>query len=104
MKEMNERITLLAELLAGERARIVALNGGAEIEKRLSDMGLALDSEIEVLVAGNRSPLLVAAGETRLAIEPDLARRVRVHRFGGACSRRGWGRRHRGGGERRFRR
>jgi hypothetical protein len=47
---------------------------------------------------------LVAAGETRLAIEPDLARRVRVHRFGGACGRPGWGRRHRGRGGRRFRR
>ena len=104
MNEMNGRITLLAELLAGERARIVALNDGAETEKRLNDMGLALDSEIEVLVAGNRSPLLVAAGETRLAIEPDLARRVRVHRVGGACGRPGWGRRHRGRGGRRFRR
>jgi hypothetical protein len=69
----------------------------------LSDMGLTLDSEIEVLVAGNRSPLLVAAGETRLAIEPNLAKQVRVRRFGGACGRRGWGRRHHGRG-RRFRR
>ncbi len=103
MNEVDERITILAELLAGERARIIAMNGGMETEKRLSDMGLALDSEIEVLVAGNRSPLLVAAGETRLAIEPDLARRVRVHSFGGACGRRGWGRRHHGRG-RRFRR
>ena len=103
MNEVDERITLLADLLAGERARIVAMNGGTETEKRLSDMGLALDSEIEVLVAGNRSPLLVAAGETRLAIEPDLARRVRVRRFGGARGRRGRGRRHHGRG-RRFRR
>ena len=101
---MNERITPLAELLAGERARIVSLNGGAETEKRLNDMGLALDSEIEVLVAGNRSPLLVAAGETRLAIEPDLARRVQVHRFGGTCGRRGRGRRRHGRGRRGFRR
>ena len=103
MNEVEERITPLAELLAGERARIVAMNGGTETEKRLSDMGLALDSEIEVLVAGNRSPLLVAAGETRLAIEPDLANQVRVCRFGGARGRRGWGRRHHGRG-RRFRR
>ncbi len=103
MNEMNGRITLLAELLAGERARIVALNGGVETEKRLSDMGLTLDSEIEVLVAANRSPLLVAAGETRLAIEPDLARRVRVCRFGGACGRRGRNRKRHGRGGRRFR-
>jgi len=103
MNEVDECITLLAELLAGERARIVAMNGGTETEKRLSDMGLALDSEIEVLVTGNRSPLLVAAGETRLAIEPDLAKQVRVCRFGGLRGRRGWGRRHHGRG-RRFRR
>jgi len=103
MNEIDEHITLLTELLAGERGRIVAVNGGTETEKRLSDMGLALDSEIKVLVAGNRSPLLVAAGETRLAIEPDLARRVRVRRFGGPHGRRGSGRRHHGRG-RRFRR
>ena len=103
MNEVDERITILAELLAGERARIVAMNGGTETEKRLSDMGLALDSEIEVLVTGNRSPLLVAAGETRLAIEPDLAKQVRVCRFGGLRGGRGRGRRHRGRG-RRFRR
>jgi Fe2+ transport system protein FeoA len=103
MNEVDERITPLAELLTGERARIIAMNGGTETEKRLSDMGLALDSEIEVLVAGNRSPLLVAAGETRLAIELDLAKQVRVRRFGGPYGRRGWGRRHHGRG-RRFRR
>ena len=103
MNEVDERITLLAKLPAGERARIVALNGGPETEKRLSDMGLALDSEVEVLVAGSRSPVLVATGATRVAIEPDLARRVRVRRFGRACGQRGWGRRHRGRG-RRFRR
>jgi Fe2+ transport system protein FeoA len=103
MNEVDKHITLLGELLAGERARIVALNGGTETEKRLSDMGLALDSEIEVLVAGSRSPVLVAVGATRVAIEPNLARRVRVRRFGGGCGRRGWGRRHHGRG-RRFRR
>jgi len=103
MNEVDEHITLLAELLAGERGRIVALNGGTETEKRLSDIGLALDSEIEVLVAGSRSAVLVAAGATRVAIELDLARRIRVRRFGGPHGRGGSGRRHHGRG-RRFRR
>ncbi|MCK4391568.1 ferrous iron transport protein A, partial [Candidatus Bipolaricaulota bacterium] len=69
-------------------------------ERRLRDMGLSLGSEIEVLVAGNRSPVLIAAGETRLAIEPDLARRVQVCRFGRPRGGRGRDRRHHGRGRR----
>jgi len=94
----DERITSLTDVAVGERAQIVSLTGGAETEKRLSDMGLGLDSEVEVLIGGPRSPLLVAAGATRVAIEPDLARRIHVHcHHRGHGHRRGRGRRHRHG-------
>ena len=97
---LKNEVIPLALVSPGERARIVSLSEEKDVERRLRDMGLSLGSEIEVLVAGNRSPLLVAAGETRLAIEPDLARRVWVRHFGGPRGGRGRGRRHHGWGRR----
>jgi Fe2+ transport system protein FeoA len=73
------------------------LTGGMETEKRLSDIGLGLDSEVEVLIGGPRSSMLVAAGATRVAIEPELARRIRVCCHPGQRHRRRRGRRHRRG-------
>ncbi|MCK4581647.1 MAG: ferrous iron transport protein A [Dehalococcoidia bacterium] len=100
MSQLKDQLVPLAMVSPGEKARIVSLSEEKDVERRLRDMGLSLGSEIEVLVAGNRSPLLLAAGETRLAIEPDLARQVRVRRFGGPRGGRGWGRRHHGRGRR----
>jgi Fe2+ transport system protein FeoA len=96
---VHERIASLTDVAVGERARIVSLTGGLETEKRLSDMGLGLDSEVEVLIGGPRSPMLVAAGATRVAIEPDLACRIHVHchHRRGRSHRRGRGWRHRHG-------
>ena len=100
MIQLRDETIPLALVPQGGRARIVSLSEEKDVERRLRDMGLSLGSEIEVLVAGNRSPVLIAAGETRLAIEPDLARRVQVCRFGGPRGGRGRGRRHHGRGRR----
>jgi Fe2+ transport system protein FeoA len=94
--QFENEVISLALVPPGGRARIVSLSEEKDVERRLRDMGLSLGSEIEVLVASNRSPVLIAAGETRLAIEPDLARRVQVRRFGRLRGGRGRGRRHRG--------
>ena len=94
--QLRDETIPLALVPQGGRARIVSLSEEKDVERRLRDMGLSLGSEIEVLVAGNRSPLLVAAGETRLAIEPDLAKQVRVRRFSGPRGGRERGRKHHG--------
>ncbi len=96
MIQLKNEVIPLALVPSGGRAKIVSLSEEKDVERRLRDMGLSLGSEIEVLVAGNRSPLLVAAGETRLAIEPDLARQVWVLRLGRPRGGRGRGRKHHG--------
>ena len=96
MNHLESQIVSLATVPPGRTVRVVSLTGGMTSEGRLRDMGLSLGTEVQVLVAGNRSPLLVAAGETRLAIEPDLARRVWVHCLDGERGRPGRHRKHRG--------
>lgn len=81
MKQCWNQILPLAMLPPGEQARIVSLEREGEAGRRLVDMGLSLGSKVEVLVAGNNTPLLVACGQTRLAIEPDLARSIMVVRL-----------------------
>ena len=100
MNTVREGTDRLLEMAAGEKARIASVSGGAEIERRLSDMGLALGAEVEVLVGGGRSTLLVAAGTSRMAIEPDLAMHIGVTR-GDRC--RGGRRRRRWRGGKRWR-
>jgi Fe2+ transport system protein FeoA len=94
--ELNGQPVSLAEVPAGQRVRVVSLTGGMESEKRLLDMGVDLNSEVEVIVAGKRSPVLLAVGETRLALEPDLAWLVQVQYCAGCGSSRDQkhGRRH----------
>lgn len=59
--------------------RIIAHTGDESVARRLSDMGLAQGMEFEILIPGvNNSPYLVAVDHTRLAIEEDLARNLRV--------------------------
>ena len=81
MNAQDQATALLADVPAGGRGRIISVSGGAETERRLTDVGLALGSEVEVLVTGRRCPVLVAAGETRVAIESELAQCVHIHSF-----------------------
>lgn len=62
---------------SGEPMRVVGFSQGMNIEKRLAGMGLSLGSEIHVLQreGGN---LVVALGNTRLALGCGLAQKVLV--------------------------
>ncbi len=88
MNAQDQATALLADVPAGGRGQIVSVSGGEETERRLTDVGLSLGSKVEVLVTGRRCPVLVAVGDTRVAIESDLAHRVHIH----ACNRPACGR------------
>ncbi|MEW6595148.1 MAG: transcriptional repressor [Thermodesulfobacteriota bacterium] len=62
----------------GERVRIVQLLGDRAIQARLADLGLTLDTCLEVINNQPAGPTIVAINTSRLAIDGDIARHVVV--------------------------
>lgn len=61
----------------GQRLNLIAIAGDARQAHRLTEMGLAPGVEL-VVVQGDGSTLLIAIGDTRLALGRGLAQRVLV--------------------------
>lgn len=61
----------------GDRLRIVALHGGRTASLRLTELGLNVGAEVEVLQRQGGG-LLIARGEARIAIGGGLAAKVLV--------------------------
>ncbi len=66
-------------MMAGEgaRVRIVALHGGKGLSLRLTELGLNVGSEVQV-IQRQGGGLLVARGESRIAIGGGMAAKVQV--------------------------
>jgi ferrous iron transport protein A len=65
---------------SGQRALVVGFQGGAEFQGRIVSMGLNIGSEVEVLSGcdSGKGPILVAVGETRLALGHGMADKIIV--------------------------
>ncbi len=68
----------LALASAGEKIYIVKFASGRGMCQRLSSMGLNVGSEIEIIKKGFQGPLLIEAGDTRLAIGAGMAHKIIV--------------------------
>jgi len=66
----------LAMVSPGEKVKIIDFNGGTQLRKRLSDMGISIGQEIEVLKSGG--PLIVSVKGSRVALGKGLAQKVIV--------------------------
>lgn len=62
----------------GERVEIVSVDGGLGAHRKLTDLGLAPGQRVEVVMRQPGGPLLVAAGDARMAVGFGLALKVRV--------------------------
>lgn len=62
----------------GERVEIVSVDGGAGAQRKLAHLGLAPGKTIEIVTRQPGGPLLVAVGETRVAVGFGLALKVKV--------------------------
>jgi ferrous iron transport protein A len=82
-RNLSRREATLDQLPAGERGVIVRMGGDPVVRRRLLDLGLTPGVELAVLRAEGRA-LLVAVGDTRLALGRDLARAVLIRRPGRA--------------------
>ena len=71
---------VLSAIAAGKTGTVVALTGGRQFQHRLSSMGIHVGCDIEILRSSNdqRGPILIAAGETRLAIGQGMADKILV--------------------------
>lgn len=68
----------LAQAGDGERVEIVAVHGGGNIHRRLSDLGLAPGKRVTVVAGQLGGPMLLAIGTSRVAIGFGMALKVRV--------------------------
>lgn len=65
---------------AGERVRIVAVGGGRGIDRKLSDLGLTVGSEVTTLSRDPAGPMVIARDDVRIALAGGIAHRVLVAR------------------------
>ena len=80
-RTMNRILTCpLSRLRAGQAATVRSLAGGYEFQHRLACMGLHVGCTVKVLRPGALfgGPVLVALGQTRLAIGRGMAEKILV--------------------------
>jgi Fur family transcriptional regulator, ferric uptake regulator len=74
----RQAIMPLAMASPGEYVRIVGFHGGKVMERRLASMGLNQGAEVEVIKSSGPGALIVAAGETRIALGVGMAGKILV--------------------------
>ncbi|HDN25612.1 MAG TPA: ferrous iron transport protein A [Thioploca sp.] len=68
----------LAMAGVGEWVKIAGVTGGKNLIKRLIAMGLIENTELQVLQRQRGTGLIVACGETRLALGIGMANKIKV--------------------------
>lgn len=74
-REKNPPLRLAA---VGERVRIVEIQGGRELQARMASMGLSPGTILEVINNNPAGPFIVAAHDTRLALDSVMAETILV--------------------------
>lgn len=84
MGSINAGVGAFPLLLAseGERVRVVAVGSGRGFNRKLSDLGLAVGSEVTVVRRDEEGAMVLARDEMRLALGMGIAHRVLVMRVG----------------------
>ena len=67
----------LALASAGEKQQIKKISGNDKVRQHLLELGLVMGATITVVSSENKNVIL-AVGESRVAIDADLARRIMV--------------------------
>jgi Fur family ferric uptake transcriptional regulator len=66
----------LTEVAVGERVKVVSTSGGRGFVQRLADLGIVPETEIQVI--NNAGPVIVALGNTRVALGRGMASKIFV--------------------------
>lgn len=76
----SDKTTCLCSFPTGAGGTVVDMTTEPELQGRLMGMGLFVGTRFQLLQGGcgSRKPLLLAVGETRIAIGPEIARTIVV--------------------------
>lgn len=67
----------LGEILVGQKVRLVAVDGGRQLVRRLLSLGLCIGSEVEVLHHRGHGVVVARAGN-RVALGKGIAEKLRA--------------------------
>lgn len=76
----KRELVSLSALSAGERAKVVELNGGRGMLSRMTALGFTPGAEVKILQNYGRGPLITRVRDARVALGRGEARRVLVRR------------------------
>jgi ferrous iron transport protein A len=65
----------------GTRVRVVTLRGGSGLDRRMTEMGLNVGSELTVRHRQGGGGLVVSRGDTRFALGGGMAHKIMVERL-----------------------
>lgn len=68
----------LTNLKTGKKAKVLKIDGGIGAKSKLQAMGIFPGIDITVVQSMDRGPVVIEAGNTRLAIGRGLAEKVEV--------------------------
>ncbi|MFZ0255561.1 MAG: FeoA family protein [Gammaproteobacteria bacterium] len=74
----HARLFPLAMAAEGDKVRICFLRAGKGLEKRLIEMGLNLEAELDVVQRHTNGAVVVARGGMRLALGAGMAHKIMV--------------------------
>lgn len=76
---MSQNLSLpLSMATTGQRLQIVNVAAGHRASRRLTDLGLIPGVELEIVQDQGAGALIIAVGDTRLAIERGIAHKIQV--------------------------
>jgi Fe2+ transport system protein FeoA len=78
----SEKVIYLSEFPQGESGTIVDMMTDAELQGRLMGMGMFIGTQFKLLQGGlaSNKPLLLAIGETRIALGTEIAKTILVEK------------------------
>lgn len=71
----------LSMVASGQHLRVIGIAAGRRAKRRLADLGLIPNTELDIVQNQGSGPLILAVGDTRIAIERGIAHKVLVQPF-----------------------
>lgn len=68
----------LSEILPGTHAKILRIEGGKEVRKKLLGMGIVPGADVEILLRRSSGPMLISVMGQQICLGRGIAQKVKV--------------------------